>query len=181
MKVSTLKKKLLRYCNPAGPPLGNEHSEPMEYAQFKLKQVQVVARHGDRSSVATNFANMVNFNCDLSSQNFQHARKLEMLQKMERFLKVVHVKGREEIVRDFMLTGTKICRPGRLKGIGNKMFYCSFKKKHVFEYNTEHNSIISDSNLKNFGDRYYKIRHIEKHFYHSLCMQNVVEFEFGYQ
>jgi hypothetical protein len=114
LKLSILKKKLLRYCNPAGPPLGNEHNEPMEYAQFKLKQVQVVARHGDRASVIKNFANMMHFNCDITSQNFQHARKLEMLKKMARFLKTVHVKGRDELLTDFMLTGRKICRPGRL-------------------------------------------------------------------
>ena len=73
-----------------------------------------MARHGDRSSVATNFANMMHFNCDISSPNIQHARKLEMLRKMERFLKVVHLKEKEDIVGDFMLTGHKICRPGRL-------------------------------------------------------------------
>ena len=112
-KLSVLKKRLLHYCNPVGLPLGNEHNEPMEYAQFKLKQVQVVARHGDRSSIVNDFPSLMHFNCELSSQNFQHAKKLAMLKKVERFLKTVYVNGHDEVVADFKLTGRKICRPGR--------------------------------------------------------------------
>ena len=117
-KLSVLKKRLLHYCNPVGPPLGNEHNEPMEYAQFKLKQVQVVGRHGDRSSVVNDFPGLMHFNCELSSRNFQHAKKLAMLKEMERFLKTVYVNGRDEVVADFKLAGRKICMPGQLTGTG---------------------------------------------------------------
>lgn len=113
LKLSELKKKLLHYCNPAGPPLGNEHNEPVEYAQFKLKQVQVVARHGDRSSVVEKFPNLMDFNCEIKSRNSQHAQKLAMLRKTEKYLKLVVTNGRDEMVRNFLLTERKICRPGR--------------------------------------------------------------------
>ena len=113
-KLSLLKKRLLHFCNPAGLPLGNEHNEPMEYAQFKLKQVQLVVRHGDRSPLVKKFPNMMHFNCELSSQNFQHAQKLEKLKKMERFLRTVYVQGPDEEVTSFKLTERRICWPGRL-------------------------------------------------------------------
>ena len=113
-QLSVLRKSLLHYCNPPGLPLGNEHNEPLEYAQFKLKQVQVVVRHGDRSSVAENFAKMVEFNCDLNSQNSEHAQKLEMLKKVKKFLRIVHVQalGLQEMQTNFMLNKGKVCRPG---------------------------------------------------------------------
>ena len=113
LRLAGLKKRLLHYCNPVGQPLGNEHNEPMEYAQFKLKQVQIVARHGDRSSVVKNFPSMMHFNCELSSQNFQHAKKLAKLKKMERFLKIVYTQGQDDSVTNFKLTGKKICDPGK--------------------------------------------------------------------
>ncbi|XP_028393766.1 2-phosphoxylose phosphatase 1-like [Dendronephthya gigantea] len=121
-KLSLIRKRLLRYCNPPGPPLGNEHNEPMEYAQFTLKQVQVVTRHGDRSSIVENFPNMMHFNCELRSPNLQHDQKLQMLKKMSKFLRIVEVKEQEKVDSDFLLNERKICKTGQLTGRGYLQF-----------------------------------------------------------
>ena len=119
--MSKLGKRLIYYCNPPGPVLGNEMQEPMEYAQFELKQVQVVVRHGDCSSIASKFpfSNFPDFNCELKTQNGRDLQKIKHLRDMEkRFQKVRMRSNHKQVKEDFWLDETEQCKHGQLTSNG---------------------------------------------------------------
>lgn len=119
--ISSLRKRLIRYCNPPGPVLGNELHEPMEYAQFKLRQVQVVVRHGDRSSVATKFptASSNYFNCELKSRNPRDSAKIKQLKNMAKIFKKTRMRSDgKHITEDFSLHEAVVCKSGQLTSKG---------------------------------------------------------------
>lgn len=119
--ISNLRKRLLYYCNPPGPVLGNENDVPIEYSHFKLKQVQVVVRHGDRSSVASKFptSNSPDFNCELKTKNDRDLQKIKHLKDMEKFFHKIRIRpGGKPVTEDFWLDEKVTCKSGQLTSKG---------------------------------------------------------------